>query len=128
MEAQTTTVTHSFFDTFKVKIQDLLAQFKFSWKTITELAVGFGAGFLLGFLVKRYARQVIVLLVLFSVVLIGLEYFNFISIDWTAIKNFIGLPTQTLESIAQEYFTWAKEHILTVVTGLIGFLIGYKVG
>lgn len=130
MEAQgAKEATQGFFDTIKGKIQDIFAQFDFSWKTITELAIGLGTGFLFGFLVKRYARQAVFLIVLFVALLIGLDYLNLISIDWTATKNFIGLPpTETIEGIAQDYFKWAKDHIFTVITGVVGFLIGYKVG
>lgn len=122
-------ITSGFFDTIKTKIQTLAAQFDFSWKSISDMAFGFGAGFLLGFLIKRFARQFIFLIILFIALLIGLDYLNLISVDWVALKNFIGLTSNgTLEGIVQSYFQWGKEHIVIVFVGIIGFLIGYKVG
>ena len=124
-----TTVTQGFFDTIKTKMQALFAQFEFSWKTATDLAFGFVAGLVFGFLVKRYARQTIFLCILFIALLIGLDYLNLVAVDWAAIKSFLGLTSDgTLEGVIQKYFQWGKEHIAIVFAGVLGFLVGYKVG
>jgi uncharacterized membrane protein (Fun14 family) len=129
MNQYNTNVTKGWLEKLKEHLQELTERLDLSLPKLTELGVAFGLGILGGFLVKRFGRQTIVLFVLITAILLGFDYLGVIKIDWLVIKDFIGIaPSQTLEGFVQEYIGWIKEHILAVFVGVIGFLIGYKIG
>lgn len=123
-----TAAAQGWFDTIKSKIEEFIGQFELSWEQLTQLGIALAAGITLGFLVKRYGRQTIFFLIFFAGLLFGLEYLNVITIQWTNLKDLVGLaPAETVEGVARGYFDWAQKNVVAVVTGLIGFLIGYKI-
>ncbi|MEX0940452.1 MAG: FUN14 domain-containing protein [Candidatus Babeliales bacterium] len=132
MELETKKATQTaqgWFEVIKVKFNEFANQFDLTWAKLTEFGVAFGLGVLFGFLFKRFGRQVILLFIIAAVILIGLDYFNVITIEWQSLRNIFGTaPTTNLENIIQDYVNWAKKHIVGVIIGLIGFIIGYKIG
>lgn len=118
-----------FFESTKGKVTKFLHEFNYSWDNISNLAIGFGGGFLLGFLIKRYARHTIFLLIILAGALVALDYVQLITINWASLRDFIGLTSDhTSLTIIQNGFSWAKEHISITIAGMIGFIIGFKIG
>lgn len=116
------------FDTIKDSIQQFLKQFELSWQQASEWGVAFVLGLIAGFLTNRYGKQVLFLLVLFVVALISLEYFNIIFIDWQALRDSFGFKaSDTLDKFMQQLLAWIRMHIIVVIIGIVGFLIGYKI-
>ncbi len=125
---QPTTTAQGWFDTIKSKVEEFAGQFELSWAQLTQLGIALAGGITLGFLVKRYGRQTLFFIIFFTGLLLGLDYLEVITIQWVNVKNLIGLaPAENLESILQGYLQWAQKNIVAVITGFIGFLIGYKV-
>ena len=116
-------------DSIKDSFENLFNQLEFSWAKITEYGVALGGGILVGFLVRRFGRQTIIIFIVFIAVLAGLNYFELIAIDWTKVKEFVGLaPAETVEAFFKDYWQWAKIHIVAVIVSVVGFVIGYKIG
>jgi uncharacterized membrane protein (Fun14 family) len=125
---ETPTTHQGLFDTIKSKIEGFIGKFNLSWQQLTQLGIALAIGITLGFLVKRFGRQTLFFIILCAGILFGLQYFNVITIQWTNLKNLVGLaPADTVEGFFRTYFEWAQHNILAVITGLIGFIIGYKI-
>ncbi len=129
MEAGTKQAAQGWLDTIKDKFQETFQQFDFSREKVIEYGVGLGSGIFVGFLFKRYGKQTFFTLLVLGGVLLGLNYYELISIDWIKVKELIGLaPADNVEGFIKDFLTWATAHIISVVVSVIGFIIGYKIG
>lgn len=117
-------------DQLKAKFDgDWLKQFDFSTQSLIEIATYCGIGFLLGFLVKRYGRVVVTIMISLAVIFGILSYLQIISIDWVQIRSLMGIDeSASLDTLFQTIVTWIKDHVKIVVSALFGFFVGYKAG
>ena len=115
----------------KVDWTGLKSKLDFSQAQMVEMATYFGIGFFSGFLFKKYAKFLIVSIV---VLVVALNYFNaseFITINWGNVYSFLSIDTSIgdfgghLYNIAS---SWVKNNVAVSVSLSIGFLVGYKVG
>lgn len=89
-------------------------------------------GFLCGYLIKRYINAVITL-ILVSTGLFVLQQFELltVTIHWTTLYELLGV-TQVAklldDNIAPFVFELAKANVLLVISWIVGFLMGIKVG
>lgn len=118
-------LTHSF------NFDDFLQKFNVSTVMLLEMLVYVGAGFVAGFLFKRYFKQVAVGLVLFFLAIKGLEYAGIgaLSLNWVRIREIFGFEQgATLETIIKAQLAWMQGHVRQTISVAVGFLIGVKVG
>lgn len=120
--------TQSWLETVRLKFTEFIEGLGLSSARVIELLIAFGIGLVAGFIFNKIGRQVILGLVLLAVLVLGLQYLGIVTIDWSHLKQLIGIaPTQTLEGLMTDSFAWIKSHLLTVIVGGIGFLAGYKI-
>jgi hypothetical protein len=63
------------------------------------------------------------------VVLVIMDYAKFITIDWVAIKAFLGMTEPTdFNLLINNAFAWIKEHLIIFIAAVVGFIVGYKLG
>ena len=96
-----------------------------------EMLLYFGAGFFFGLLVKRYARYVVSFAIICVLVSVGFQYMGLLTftIHWPRVKELTGIaPADTIGSLATAYMAWLKGHLRQVVSALVGFLLGFKIG
>lgn len=113
-----------------LNLDGLMEKIRDSKGKIFEIVVYLGAGFLLGFLLKKYAQYMIVLVVL-VIGLIVLQQLNVITIavDWVRLQDLFGIqPTVTGSDTISFYFEWIKVNIWLVLSFAIGFFFGLRVG
>ena len=101
-----------------------------SQNKLIEIALYLGIGFLAGFLLRKYA-QFVAFLVLVLVGLILLQQMDLINIvmHWDKIESFFGIQkvaasTDTFSTI----LSWIKLNLSIVVSFIVGFLFGIKIG
>lgn len=96
---------------------------------LTIMAAWFSAGVVIGYLVKRYVRSVIlVLLGVVCVVAIG-EYCGFVSVNWDAVRSFFQARSQDgFSNMGAQLYADFKLHALWYASGLVGFLLGHIIG
>lgn len=107
-------------------------RFNLDKEKIINLALYFGAGFFLGFLLKKYNRYVFAF-ALFSLAMAALMYLDVISfaINWSKVHSMLGLQSTTMPpdaTLLSLFWEWAKLNASMAFSFALGFLLGLKVG
>ena len=100
-----------------------------SKQTLFEAALFLGAGFVCGFLWKRYANYFIAFLI-FIAALIVLQQLDmlFIKINWVKLQECCGIQTLPADSdMLTMAWKWVKLNVFAVFSFFIGFCLGVKV-
>lgn len=122
-------VALSTFQKVKSYILEWINSLNLNGTKVIELIVFFGVGFFSGFLLKKYFRYFLLSLIVLVVVALVLEHSSIIHIDWIKVREALGIaPTDTIDSVFHVIIDWVKANALSTVIGLLGFIIGYKVG
>lgn len=86
-------------------------------------------GFIVGFLLKKYFRMGLVLIALLVASGWFLLEFNIITVNWDNAQNLAHVtPNDTLKTVLINLAQWCKQHMLIVISTIIGFLFGHKIG
>jgi len=89
----------------------------------------FAGGIAAGFLFTKYFKDVAVWLLIVGAAIILLDYAEFIVIRWDVVKSLLGTsPTVTLDVMLKMGLLWAQKNVPSVISFVIGFTIGIKVG
>jgi uncharacterized membrane protein (Fun14 family) len=115
----------------RFNFDDFLQRFNLSTAVILEIIAYAGAGFLAGFLFKRYFKFALVLIILFFLALKGMEYAGVGSmiLNWDRVRELTGFgPSDTLESVVRTQLVWIQMHVRQTISFVVGFLIGIRVG
>ncbi|MCX5924194.1 MAG: hypothetical protein NTZ68_02105 [Candidatus Dependentiae bacterium] len=114
-----------FYQIVKGYFEDFWTRINISSRDIITYVSCFGAGFLLGVVVKRYGKWIVTITVASILVLLTLDYFQFITIHQEKIKAFLVLYNiQDFDSIMIKM----KEYGVELVVILLGMLLGFKLG
>lgn len=134
MAPAATTTTVGFMEKIKGYLSPdyWVQKFNLDKEKVINMLLYFGAGFLLGFLLKKYNRYVFAF-ALFSLAIAALMYLDVISfaINWPKIHSMLGLQVTTMPSDAtlmSLFFEWAKLNAAMVFSFILGLLVGLKVG
>ena len=121
------------FETIKkaLNIDNLMKKLDMSRDKLINIGLYLAAGFLVGFLLKKYSRYVFTV-VLCVAALVVLHYANIITVtlNWQRLQEFgIGQISATMDAtLLNVYWEWVKLHVAVVLSFSVGFLIGVKVG
>lgn len=121
--------TKGFFELIKEYVSGVVTQFKNSPHALLTTVLCFGAGYISGFILKRYFNYVVFLILcIFGVML--LKHFNIItlSLNTAKIEEFTGIPSVPAGS---DFFTvlwsWIKLNSFMVISFVLGTILGLKV-
>jgi uncharacterized membrane protein (Fun14 family) len=96
-----------------------------------HIAIFWGAGFLIGFFLKKYSRYVAAL-VFITLALIGLDYIGLISISvqWDRLHDLFGVePLMHVEgNVLTMYAEWVRANFFITVSFVVGFFFGIRIG
>jgi len=129
----TNVAERGWFDTLKdrLNLDGLMQKLKLSKDKLIEIGIYLGIGFLTGFLIRRFSKYIIVFL-LFIAGIVVLHQLNVIKIvvDWDKFQEVFGIQVvQPAEGgLFATYWSWIKTNFLVVISFLIGFSVGLKVG
>lgn len=94
-----------------------------------QAALYFGIAFAAGFFFKKYFKFIFGCFIVALIFVKVLEYNNLLHMDWSGVKNFVGLTEgATVNSMISHQLEWIKAHVLLFVAAVVGFLIGYRLG
>ncbi|HZW61844.1 MAG TPA: FUN14 domain-containing protein [Candidatus Babeliales bacterium] len=98
---------------------------------LLELTIYFGVGIIVGYLLKKYGKYVIVIILGILIVLL-LQQLGVLTIIFNSDKfhELFGMqPTTTAEgSLLAVYGNWVKANIALVLSFSIGFILGLRMG
>jgi hypothetical protein len=122
------------FDTVKEKVNfaGLLDKMQDSRGFIVDAVIYGGVGFLFGYLIKRYINAVITAILMVTALFV-MQQFSIVTVTvhWEVIYDLCGI-TQVMkllgDNIMPFVFEWAKANVFLVVSWVVGFLVGIKVG
>lgn len=94
-----------------------------------EIGSYLAGGFIIGFLLKKYFRLGVILIVLLIAAGWVLVEFDVITINWNNAQNLAHVaPNDTIKTVIVNLAQWCKQHLTIVISGIVGFLLGHKVG
>ncbi|MCF7799720.1 FUN14 domain-containing protein [Candidatus Babeliales bacterium] len=94
-----------------------------------QAAIYFGAGFATGFFLKKYFKFIFFSLLITVFIILFLQYNKVLLIDWQSFNKFFGVdPKADFGMVLDSFFDWAKANLLIVISSLVGFLVGSKLG
>lgn len=98
----------------------------FNW---IEMATFMVAGIVIGFICNRYCKSILFSLFIIVAAIIIFEYFGFITIKWECIQSMLGSsPMQTVDAFCRSAYIILRSNISLMISFVVGFLIGIKVG
>ncbi|OGB97539.1 hypothetical protein A3F06_03330 [candidate division TM6 bacterium RIFCSPHIGHO2_12_FULL_36_22] len=104
-------------------------RFNISSQQFIEVIAYLGVAFFVGFIFKKYSRSIIIGLIAIVVALVFLEAFEIVTIDWVQLRQMTGVhPQDTISGLISMWVELARTHIMLVISMILGFFIGYKVG
>jgi hypothetical protein len=114
-----------FYQIVKSYFEDFWTRINISSRDIITYVSCFGAGFLLGVIIKRYGKWIVTIVVASILVLLILDYFEFITIHQEKVKAFLVLYNiQDFDSVMIKM----KEYAIELGIILLGILLGFKLG
>ena len=113
----------------KINIEQWAKDLGDSSSDAVQVSICFVSGFAIGFLFKKYLKFVFSCIIVAFIAIKFLEYHAILDINWQALNTLLGFePNVTFGSMVNIWLDWAKAHWLIVVSSLVGFLLGYKLG
>ena len=97
---------------------------------IMEMGLYLGIGFLAGFLLKKYSKYVLIVLLCIAG-LVVLQQFEIVTVLFNTVKiqEVFGIRSSSLDAdLFSVYWHWIKINFPIVLSFSIGFLVGLKVG
>jgi uncharacterized membrane protein (Fun14 family) len=121
---------NSFMDTLRnFNFKSVLNTLKLMNINWVEVGTFFAGGILAGFLFRRYFKDVVTWLLIILVIVVLLDYAGIIAIRWDTVQGVVGTsPTETLDALFQSALVWIKRNVPLVISLVIGFTVGIKVG
>jgi uncharacterized membrane protein (Fun14 family) len=116
----------------KSQVQGIVDKLKDSKAILIDIALYGGIGFLTGFLFRKYSAY-IAFLVLVLVGLIVLQQMNIIAIaiNWIKVEELFGIQQGTTtmnDTLVSSLWEWVKANFIIVVSYVVGFLFGLRIG
>ena len=116
----------------KLNVNNIMEKIKSSKDQLFEIGLYAGAGFLSGFLLKKYSSYVAVLVLL----LVGLGVLQQmqvidLTINWDKANEIFGIkavPTVSADSMIHTLWAWIRANLTISISFLVGLFIGLKVG
>lgn len=94
-----------------------------------EVGVFGVGGLLIGFLFRSIGRLLVLLAILGIAIAVILHYTHVIILPVTKIKIFLGLQdVSTIQEGFQVFATWSREHLVALLSLIVGLLLGWTLG
>ena len=116
----------------KGRLHQVYEQLNQSRMLLFEIAVCTGVGFLSGFLIKRYASSLAWLIAL-GIIVIVLQHYGIVivNVNWQKIYQLLDISSNNLptnDSLLTFLWEWGKNNSIIVLSYIVGFGIGLKLG
>jgi len=97
------------------------------WSLLSWVGIGGFSGFLIGYAIKKFLKLLLILLGLFLLILVALEYKGIVKIDYAKLSEAMFQTANKLVQLFPELLQ-ALSLISYSSSFLLGFLLGFKLG
>ena len=131
METQTTVPvpsaqpSHSWLESIKAHVMGFFEKLP---PYIVDILIFLPVGILIGFCSKAFGRYFLIALVIALAFFWLGDYFHIITFHKAQLQALFGGHIRSLADLWTVMMTWGREHIAGVVAGIIGFMVGWKLG
>lgn len=113
---------------FRLNLDAVAAKIGLTAEQMLEIGAYLCIGFFTGFLFRKYFRFLFFLVLLVGLTVFGLDYLHVAPVDWAALRALFGLQqVASVDTVFNTVVAWVRANLAIVLSGTIGFLIGYKV-
>lgn len=111
----------SFMDTIRTKFTEQ--------NGVMEVTIFGLTGLVAGFLSKSFGKHFVMIAIGVLLTLFALQWLDLAPLNFLKLREMFGiLPGATLTDIFNTYIAWVKDHVIGVVSFIVGFFIGWKIG
>jgi|GEM_PF-841797 ABC-type proline/glycine betaine transport system permease subunit len=129
MEANITESAKSYIVQVREYVENFFAHYNINARDVIRYTSCFGAGFLLGLLCKRILKFVVMGLIILTLVLTILYYFELIGINFMRVQSIFGLENiNSWQDFIHHVVQLVAIYWIELFCVILGWLIGYKVG
>lgn len=118
-----------FIESIKNKLVSWYVSMQLDTYKIIKVLACFGIGFFFGYILKKFYKQIFLIIISAVILALLLNYIQYIQINWGLIKTQLGInPTDSIEAVFNGLVNTLKANILYVIGWVLGFIIGNRVG
>lgn len=118
-----------FVETVQFRVKEFIANMNITSSDVIKIASCFGIGFITGLILKRYLKYIVTFILLAVLFVAILQYFELIVINQGKVKSLLGLQIhETYDSLMNLFLAFFKKHLIEFGSGMLGCLLGFKVG
>jgi hypothetical protein len=93
-----------------------------------EVTVFGGIFVILGYLFKSFGRWLLFLLLAVVAAIVVLHYAHIASMPLEKLTVLAGVKDIALQDMPNVFVAWAREHVISCISAVIGFFVGWKLG
>lgn len=108
------------------KVSDYTKTYPIWWVHVVS---GFLVGFFAGFILKMFGKPLLYAVLILTVANYFLYYFGIVEFHSDVFLQSIGLTElPTMQNVTSTTTAWIGDHIIACLSGIVGFLFGWRLG
>jgi len=123
------TTEQSWWQSLQTNVEYILRKLNLNAHDVVHILSFLCVGFFAGFVLKKYFRYFFVVTLLIIFVLLILDRFGVILINWHNMQQITGIdPQSTIQESLERFFNLVRDNLAITLSVLIGLMIGYRIG
>ena len=119
----------SWWQSLQLNIEHILHKLNLNVHDVVHIISFLCVGFFAGFMLKKYFRYFFIVTLLIIFILLVLDRFGVILINWHNLQQVTGIdPQSTVQESLEHFFNIVRDNLAVALSVIIGLMIGYRVG
>lgn len=119
----------SWWQSLQANIEQILHKLHLNAHDVVHMLSFLCVGFFTGFMLKKYFRYFFIVTLLIVFILLVLDRFGVILINWHNLQQVTGIdPQSTVQESLESFFNLVRDNLAVALSVIIGLMIGYRVG
>jgi len=119
----------SWWQSLQLNIEHILHKLHLNAHDVVHMLSFLCVGFFTGFMLKKYFRYFFIVTLLIIFILLVMDRFGVILINWHNLQQVTGIdPQSTVQESLENFFNMVRDNLAVALSVIIGLMIGYRVG